>query len=125
MSILRETILKHLIIEKRIAQLRSQIFITYNVKTHNSGHAEDRQKERSIGSKTIKDLIELAIDELTGKIILNEVSDNDDIIIRSRSTGLFVPVVLKEEDPYNFVLIVKSAYYKETSGRPQLTIWVD
>jgi hypothetical protein len=125
MSLLRESIRKHLLLEKRIAQLRSQIFITYDVKVDNRSHAEDRQKERGIESKTIKDLIELAIDELTGKIILNEVSDNEDIIIRSKSTGLFVPVVLKEEDPYNFLLIVKSAYYKETSGRPQLTIWVD
>jgi hypothetical protein len=125
MSLLRETIKKHLLLEKRIAQLRSQIFITYDIKIDNRGHAEDRQRERNIETKLIKGIIENAINEITNKIVLGEVSDNDDIIIRSRQTGLFVPVVLREDDPYNFVLIVKTAYYKEKAGRPQLTIWVD
>jgi hypothetical protein len=125
MSLLRESIRKHLLLEKRIAQLRSQIFITYDVKVDDRSHSENRLKERDIETKKIKDIITLSIDEITNKIILNEVGDYDDIIIRSRSTGLFVPVVLREKNPYNFMLIVKSAYYKERAGRPQLTIWVD
>lgn len=124
-SSLRETILKHLLIEKRLSTLKSQIYITFEVRSGRSGHTEDRQKERNVSRGDINLLLGKAVDEITNKIILGEISDQDVFIVRSKSSNLFIPIILIEEDPYNFVLLTKTVIRKEGQGRPQLTIWVD
>lgn len=125
MSILRESILKHLLLEKRIATLKSQIYITFEVRLDSGGHTEDRQVERNVSRGDINLLLGLALDEITTKIVLNDITDGDVFIVRSRGGNLFIPVRLIEEDPYNFVLLTKTVIRKEGQGRPQLTIWVD
>jgi hypothetical protein len=125
MSLLRETILKHLLLEKRIATLRSQISITFEVRLDKSGHTEDRQIERNVTRGDINLLLGKAVNEITTKIILNEIKNRDVFIVRSKSDNLFIPVKLIQEDPYNFVLLTKTVIRKEKQGRPQLTIWVD
>lgn len=125
MSLLRETILKHLLLEKRIATLRSQISITFEVRLDKGGHTQDRQIERNVSRGDINLLLGKAVDEITNKIILGEISDQDVFIVRSKSSNLFIPIILIEEDPYNFVLLTKTVIRKEGQGRPQLTIWVD
>jgi hypothetical protein len=125
MSLLRETILKHLLLEKRIATLRSQISITFEVRLDKGGHTQDRQMERNVSRGDINLLLGKAVDEITNKIILGEISDQDVFIVRSKSSNLFIPIILIEEDPYNFVLLTKTVIRKESQGRPQLTIWVD
>lgn len=125
MSSLRESILKHLLLEKRIATLRSQISITFEVRLDKSGHTEDRQIERNVTRGDINLLLGKAVNEITTKIILNEIKNRDVFIVRSKSDNLFIPVKLIQEDPYNFVLLTKTVIRKEKQGRPQLTIWVD
>lgn len=125
MSLLRETILKHLLLEKRIATLRSQISITFEVRLDKGGHTEDRQSERNVTRGDINLLLGKAVDEITTKIILKEIKDGDVFIVRQKNDNLFIPVILIEEDPYNFVLLTKTVIRKEKQGRPQLTIWVD
>jgi hypothetical protein len=125
MSILRESILKHLLLEKRIATLKSQIYITFEVRLDSGGHTEDRQVERNVSRGDINLLLGLALDEITTKIVLNDITDGDVFIVRSRGGNLFIPVRLIEEDPYNFVLQTKTVIRKEKEGRPQMTIWVD
>lgn len=125
MSILRESILKHLLLEKRIATLKSQIYITFEVRLDSGGHTEDRQIERNVSRGDINLLLGLALDEITTKIVLNDITDGDVFIVRSRGGNLFIPVRLIEEDPYNFVLQTKTVIRKEKEGRPQMTIWVD
>ena len=124
-SLLRETIKKHLLLEKRIATLRSQISITFEVRLDKSGHTEDRQIERNVTRGDINLLLGKAVDEITTKIILDEINGGDVFIVRSKSGNLFIPVKLIQEDPYNFVLLTKTVIRKEKQGRPQLTIWVD
>ena len=125
MSILRESILKNLLLEKRIATLKSQIYITFEVRLDSGGHTEDRQVERNVSRGDINLLLGLALDEITTKIVLNDITDGDVFIVRSRGGNLFIPVRLIEEDPYNFVLQTKTVIRKEKEGRPQMTIWVD
>lgn len=125
MSLLRETILKHLLLEKRIATLRSQISITFEVRLDKGGHTQDRQIERNVTRGDINLLLGKAVNEITTKIILKEIKNNDVFIVRSKSDNLFIPVKLIQEDPYNFVLLTKTVIRKEKEGRPQLTIWVD
>jgi hypothetical protein len=124
-SSLRETILKHLLIEKRLSTLKSQIYITFEVRSGRSGHTEDRQKERNVSRGDINLLLGMAVDEITNKIVLGELIHEDEFIVRSRSGNLFIPIILIEENPYNFVLMTKTVIRKERMGRPQLTIWVD
>jgi len=124
-SLLRESIRKHLLLEKRIATLRSQISITFEVRLDKGGHTQDRQVERNVSRGDINLLLGKAVDEITTKIILKEIKNGDVFIVRSKSNNLFIPVILIEEDPYNFVLLTKTVIRKNTQGRPQLTIWVD
>lgn len=124
-SSLRKTILKHLLIEKRLSTLKSQIYITFEVRSGRSGHTEDRQKERNVSRGDINLLLGMAVDEITNKIVLGELIHEDEFIVRSRSGNLFIPIILIEENPYNFVLMTKTVIRKERMGRPQLTIWVD
>ena len=124
-SSLRETILKHLLIEKRLSTLKSQIYITFEVRSGRSGHTEDRQKERNVSRGDINLLLGMAVDEITNKIVLGELIHEDEFIVRSRSGNLFIPIILIEENPYNFVLMTKTVIRKERMGRPQLTIWVN
>lgn len=125
MSLLRESILKHLLLEKRIATLRSQISITFEVRLDKGGHTQGRQIERNVTRGDINLLLGKAVDEITTKIILKEIKNDDVFIVRSKSDNLFIPVKLIQEDPYNFVLLTKTVIRKEKEGRPQLTIWVD
>ena len=124
-SLLRESIRKHLLLEKRIATLRSQISITVEVRLDKGGPTQDRQVERNVSRGDINLLLGKAVDEITTKIILKEIKNGDVFIVRSKSNNLFIPVILIEEDPYNFVLLTKTVIRKNTQGRPQLTIWVD
>jgi len=124
-SLLRESIRKHLLLEKRIATLRSQISITFEVRLDKGGHTQERQVKRNVNRGDINLLLGKAVDEITTKIILKEIKNGDVFIVRSKSNNLFIPVILIEEDPYNFVLLTKTVIRKNTQGRPQLTIWVD
>jgi len=124
-SLLRETILKHLLLEKKIATLKSQIYITFEVRLDSGGHTQNRQMERNVSRGDINLLLGLAVDEITTKIVLGELNHQDEFIVRSRRGNLFIPIILIKEDPYNFVLKTKTVIRKEREGRPQLTIWVD
>lgn len=125
MSLLRESIIKHLLIEKRIAQLKSQIYITFEIRLDKGGHTSDRQTERNVTRGDINLLLGLAVDEITTKIVLGELNDGDVFIVRSRSGNLFIPVKLIKQTPYEFVLLTLTVIRKQKEGKPQQTIWVD
>jgi len=123
MDLITEIVRKHLILEKRIATIKSNITINYDVRTRT--HTQDRQELRNISRGDISLLLGKAIDEITMEIVTGGLKDKDVFIVRSRSNNLFLPVILIEETPYMFTLELKSAYRKEDEGRPQKTIWVD
>ena len=85
MSLLRETILKHLILEKKIATLRSQISISFEVRLDKGGHTESRQGERNVTRGDINLLLGKAVDEITTKIILGEINGGDVFIVRKKN----------------------------------------
>ena len=68
-------------LEKRIATLRSQISITFEVRLDKSGHTEDRQIERNVTRGDINLLLGKAVDEITTKIILGEINGGDVFIL--------------------------------------------
>jgi|688.fasta_scaffold260870_2 hypothetical protein len=123
MNLITEIVRKHLILEKRIATIKANITISYDVKT--DSHAKDRQKERNISRGDIILQLEKAKNEITTKIVTGELEDGDIFIVRSRSSNLFIPVILFKETDYMFDLKIMSVYRKEADGRPQHTIWVD
>jgi hypothetical protein len=123
MNLITEIVRKHLILEKRIATIKANITISYDVKT--DSHAKDRQKERNISRGDIILQLEKAKNEITTKIVTGELEDEDIFIVRSRSSNLFIPVILFKETDYMFDITIMSVYRKEADGRPQHTIWVD
>lgn len=120
---LRSIIKEQLLLEKKIATLKSNISIVFDVKT--GSHAEQRQELRSVTKGDIALLIGMAIDEITTNLVIGELSDGDEVVVRSRSTNLFIPLIISQETPYSFSLIIKTVIRKEGPGRPQNTIWVD
>jgi hypothetical protein len=102
MNLITEIVRKHLILEKRIATIKANITISYDVKT--DSHAKDRQKERNISRGDIILQLEKAKNEITTKIVTGELEDGDIFIIRSRSSNLFIPVILFKETDYMFDL---------------------
>ena len=123
MDLITEIVRKHLILEKRIATIKANITISYDVKT--DSHAKDRQKERNISRGDIVLQLNKAKDEITTKIVTGELKDGDIFIVRSKTSTLFIPVILFKETDYIFDLKIMSVCRKEADGRPQHTIWVD
>lgn len=123
MTLITEIVRKHLILEKRIATIKSNITISYDINT--DSHTKDRQKERNISRGDIILQLNKAIDEITTKIVTGELKDKDIFIVRSRVSTLFIPILLIRETDYIFDLTIMSVYRKEADGRPQDTIWVD
>lgn len=120
---LRFLIKEHLLLEKRIVTLKSNISIVFDVKT--GSHADQRQELRNITRGDISLLLSKAIDEITLNIVTGDLSNGDVIVVRSKSTNLFIPLILSQETPYSFNLIIKTVIRKQEEGRPQKTIWVD
>jgi len=120
---LRSLIKEHLLLEKKIASLRSNISIVFDVKT--GSHADKRQELRNVSRGDISLTLGKAIDEITLNIVTGNFSNGDEIVVRDRTTNLFIPLILSQETPYSFSLIIKTVIRKEGSGRPQNTIWVD
>ena len=125
MSLLRESIRKHLLLERRITQMKSQIFINFDLRSDDYDHTGKRQKQRNVSKGDITLLIGKAIDEITTKIVTGELTDNDVFIVRYKNDNLFIPLKLIQVDPYNFTLMTKTVIRKDNEGRPQPTIWVD
>lgn len=123
MDLITEIVRKHLILEKRIAIIKSNITISYDVSVRS--HTKGRQELRNISRGDITLLLNKAIDEITFNIVSGELKDGDEFIVRrSGDDRLFIPIKLLEETPYMFTLELMSVYRKESEGRPQKTIWV-
>ena len=133
MSLLRESILKHLLLEKKIAAIRANLTIVFNlgykrgeVKGMKS-HAEfrkNRHENDKIRDWDILQVVEKAKDDIVQYIVMGELYNGYEFVVKDSNSLLNIPIILEELSPYEFNLIIKTVMKKEdfSVGRNQIVI---
>jgi hypothetical protein len=130
---LRKIIKEHLILERKIATIKANLTINYDLKHDSGGHSEKRKwRHVSDGGERIYDyyiekLIENAKDEITFNIVNEQILDSVRFIV-SETKSPFLNVIIdpKMKNPYDWNLTVVTVMNKESCriGRGQLQIFV-
>jgi len=131
--ILENIIRKHLLLEKKISELKSNLVITYNILTDEGGHTQLRKfRHVSSGSDRIYDydiinLLEKAKDDITFHIVLEQIIDGVRFIVSEKEfPHLNVVLSPKKKNPYDWNLTIITVMRKEDFlvGKDQSQIFV-
>ena len=130
---IKKIIKEHLLLEKKIAQIRANLTINYDLRhDERSQHSQKRQwRHVSSGGDRIYDLyiqqlIEAAKDEITFHIVQEQIQDGVRFIVsQKKDPHLNVIIEPKMKNPYDWVLNVISVMNKQdyAIGRGQLQIF--
>ena len=130
---IKKIIKEHLLLEKKIAQIRANLTINYDLRHDERGqHSQKRQwRHVSDGGDRIYDLyiqqlIETAKDDITFHIVQEQIQDSVRFIVsQKKDPHLNVIIEPKMTNPYDWVLNVISVMNKQefSIGRGQLQIF--
>ena len=130
---IKKIIKEHLLLEKKIAQIRANLTINYDLRhDERSQHSQKRQwRHVSAGGDRIYDLyieqlIEAAKDDITFHIVQEQIQDGVRFIVsQKKDPHLNVIIEPKMTNPYDWVLNVISVMNKQefSIGRGQLQIF--
>ena len=135
-KLIREHLLserKNLILERKIAEIKANLIISYNLKHTDAIHGRERQYRHAneeggqiIHDIFIKSLIESAKDDITFNIVIEEIKNNVRFIV-SQIESPHLNVIIEPEmlNPYEWNLNVISVMNKlnYSIGRGQLQIF--
>jgi hypothetical protein len=149
MSLLRESILKHLLLEKTIAQVSSTLEVTFNLEVDRGSHSflrKDRKElegkgfeltgkhsyeynQREINNNEIKELIKLSKEEIAEKIVLREINDGVPFVIKSLKWELAIVIYPELQGGTHWKLKVGTVFRESIDnpfrvGKNQLVIWM-
>jgi hypothetical protein len=136
MSLLRETIRKVLILEKKIAEIKANLTVTMNLKYQRGNvpviksHAEiQKKRDFSKSGDIIRDYdilnsVNKVKDDIVQYIVIGDLYDGVQFVIKDESTLLNIPILIQEVNPYEFNLIIKTVMRGTDFyiGRGQLVI---
>lgn len=115
MSLLRESIRKHLLLEKSIAQINANLTVTFDLryergkkKKSHGENRKDRDGKFDIRDYDVLQLVKKANDEISLNIVVGMLSNNSEFVITDTKTNLNVAILLKEITPYQFQLNIKT-----------------
>lgn len=131
---IKKIIKEHLLLEKKIAQIKANLTISYDLKHDERGEHSEKRKWRHVSSGGdriydlyIQQLIEAAKDDITFHIAMEEIKDSVRFIV-SQKTNPYLNVVIdpKMKNPYDWTLNVITVMNKQDFdiGRGQLQIFV-
>ena len=130
---IKKIIKEHLLLEKKIAQIRANLTINYDLRhDERSQHSQKRQwRHVSSGGDRIYDwyieqLVEAAKDDITFHIVQEQIQDGVRFIVsQKKDPHLNVIIEPKMTNPYDWVLNVISVMNKQefSIGRGQLQIF--
>jgi hypothetical protein len=131
---LRKIIKEQLLLEKKIAQIKSNITINYDLRHDERNDHSQKRKWRHVGETggekiydfDIKKLVEASIDEITFNIAMEQITDSVRFIVSSVSSPyLNIIIEPKMNNPYDWVLYVISVMNKKDYkiGKGQLQIF--
>ena len=136
MSLLRETIRKVLILEKKIAEIKANLTVTMNLKYQRGNvpviksHAEiQKKRDFSKSGDIIRDYdilnsVKKVKDDMVQYIVIGELYDGVEFVIKDESSLLSIAIRIEEVNPYEFNLFIKTVMRNANFyvGRNQLVI---
>lgn len=150
MSLLRESIRKHLLVEKTIAQIISTIGVSFNLEVDRGVHAFNRKQrkdlegkgfeltgkhsyeynQREISNPEIKEVINLAKKEIAEKIVSREINNDIPFIIKSLKWEMALTIYPMFQGGTYWILNVGTVFRESLDnpfwvGEDQLVIWVE
>lgn len=150
MSLLRESIRKHLLVEKTIAQIISTIEVSFNLEIDRGVHAFNRKQrkdlegkgfeltgkhsyeynQREISNPEIKEVINLAKKEIAEKIVSREINNDIPFIIKSLKWEMALTIYPMFQGGTYWILNVGTVFRESLVnpfrvGEDQLVIWVE
>jgi len=149
MSLLRESIKKQLLIEKTIAQIVSNIEVSFNLEVDRGLHAFNRKNrkelegqgfkltgkhsyeynQREISNSEIKEVLNLAKKEIAEKIVEREINDGTEFVVKSLNWELALAIGAEFQGGTYWILKVYTVFRESLDnpfkvGKDQLVIWV-
>ena len=136
MSLLRETIRKVLILEKKIAEIQAKLTVTMNLRYQQVNvpvmktHAEiQKKRDFSKNGDIIRDYdilnsVKKVKDDIVQYIVIGELYDGVEFVIKDESSLLSIAIRIEEVNPYEFNLFIKTVMRDANFyvGRNQLVI---
>jgi len=135
---LRKLIKEHLLLEKRIAQLKSNIMVSLYYDIDRGTHAYDRStrpdkedyNQREVSNKELKYFVDYFLRDISQKILDEEIEHNVSFVIKSIPKELALAILPKQHGRWWWELIIKTVYRESLrdpmrTGPDQLVIWKD
>lgn len=134
---LKKLIKEHLILEKRIGQIATNIEVIFSFDVDRTSHAYDRKTrddielydDREISNSEITEVISFAKKEIAEYIIHGEITEDTNFIVKSNKWGLAIAIVAKHMGGTYWKLLVKTVFRESNLnpfrvGRDQIVIYV-
>ena len=138
MKSLRQIIKEELLLEKRIAQVRSSIEVVFSFDVNRTSHAFDRKTRddiedynpRPIVNAEIKEIIRMSKNEIAEKIVNQEITSETEFVVKSLKWELAMAITPIHITGTYWELLIKtvfreSKYNPFRVGKDQLVIIVN
>jgi hypothetical protein len=138
MKTLRQIIKEELLLEKRIAQVRTSFEVLFSFDVNRTSHAFDRKTRddiedynpRPIVNAEIKEIIRLSKNEIAEKIVNQEITSEKEFVIKSLKWELAMAITPIHITGTYWQLLIKTVFRESNDnpfrvGKDQLVIIVN
>jgi hypothetical protein len=138
MKTLRQIIKEELLLEKRIAQVRTSFEVSFSFDVNRTSHAFDRKTRddiedynpRPIVNAEIKEIIRLSKNEIAEKIVNQEIKSETEFVIKSLKWELAMAITPIHITGTYWQLLIKTVFRESNDnpfrvGKDQLVIIVN
>ena len=138
MKTLRQIIKEELLLEKRIAQVRTSIEVVFSFDVKRTSHAFDRKTRddiedynpRPIVNAEIKEIIRMSKNEIAEKIVNQEITSETEFVIKSLKWELAMAITPIHITGTYWELLIKTVFRESNNnpfrvGKDQLVIIVN
>ena len=125
MKSLRQIIKEELLLEKRIAQVRSSIEVVFSFDVNRTSHAFDRKTRddiedynpRPIVNAEIKEIIRMSKNEIAEKIVNQEITPETEFVLKSLKWELAMAITPIHITGTYWELLIKTVF-RESNNNP-------
>ena len=125
MKPLRQIIKEELLLEKRIAQVRASIEVSFSFDVNRTSHAFDRKtrddiedyNQRPIVNAEIKEIIRLSKNEIAEKIVSQEITPETEFVVKSLKWELAIAIIPIHITGTYWELLIKTVF-RESENNP-------
>ena len=125
MKSLRQIIKEELLLEKRIAQVRASIEVSFSFDVNRTSHAFDRKtrddiedyNQRPIVNAEIKEIIRLSKNEIAEKIVSQEITPETEFVVKSLKWELAIAIIPIHITGTYWELLIKTVF-RESENNP-------